>query len=979
MSCDPGAALPTFADPSTWTLSPVSCTNTATIHVNAGCGSTGYSIRLRRVQNAVTTTVYTTSIPDGPLSGTAFSYDDAPPCGNGEIGYYWEILCEGSVQSTSDTKSVFQGDNPTIVTDTLTHDPGSCENVATLRVTTPCGTCGGSAKLYRSQGGTPSFVPGEVVYTGAIGTGPTDNTFTHTETPPCIRGLYYYQWRIELTAGNTSGTAHSAVSGGAATITFEETTVDSVCNITSRIQVSKPCGECAGTVKLFRKLNTPPTFDAGEMVFSDTVPAGPLIGTQYEYTEAPGDGIWHYAWRVYADTAVVDDESSDMMVTAYCNPYIIQQVELPAGEFEKLIVLVQVTGSPAGGLIFTDKKILNLAEQRFEWWYHKNGGCAGFRLLTHELIDDEFFEDTIAQSWEVHVRIKLGGESDYTTWYRGVVRAVKHQEQGTDEYADINGYGYVEMLDKIQVQRIYAAGWTVKQIVDDIIATDVKPYTRIVRPVDLDITNGDSGVSASGYVIQDPVHFECSALRAIKWLAELQGGREWGVDAHRQFYFRPTSTDLGASFFLAKDVIDRVAGGKSFGQTNSIKMAGKSYGSRDHLKIREDVTDVTNYGRRETTVEVPWVTGDADASRWADNIINANKGRQDWAVITKKSVTSHLDASHPLPQITVYGEDVSNDVHTYDIAKIQYMEGGVRAPQEIREKGAPKKQGDSDQPLKAMYYLGKYPNDLIDELRERAYDQIEALKGRHKQVRVPNDVSNLPLAGHIPGEFLHYRRDVTNLDVTNNPAELQDYTNPRGVALTWLDKQWTKLSTRRTFHVLPSRGKYIGEMVSLITDVTSGQFGELRWWTGTAWEAVGSGSSGGGGGGSGASLGSLTPTSIEPDDTGVVGVATYASREDHQHAIVTDVALDVTNTNAEGVATSFSRSDHRHRGIRTVKLKGGADIDGYVDITNGIYIRITQTGNTLAFDVDDLVAYVNSLALAAYNPITDPVFWALMG
>src|SRR5678816_972383 len=96
----------------------------------------------------------------------------------------------------------------------------------------------------------------------------------------------------------------------------------------------------------------------------------------------------------------------------------------------------------------------------------------------------------------------------------------------------------------------------------------------------------------------------------------------------------------------------------------------------------------------------------------------------------------------------------------------------------------------------------------------------------------------------------------------------------------------------------------------------------------------------------------------DSDDTASPGVGTLASRDDHKHAIVTDVALDITNANAEGTGTSFSRADHRHRGIRTVKVKGQADIDGYVDITAGLYIRVTQSGQTLTFDVDDLVAYI---------------------
>jgi len=163
-------------------------------------------------------------------------------------------------------------------------------------------------------------------------------------------------------------------------------------------------------------------------------------------------------------------------------PYTIDPIQLPVGEMEKLLYLVQVTGSPAGGLVFTDKKVLNLAEQSLEWWYHKNGGCGAFRLLTHEFLDDADFNAATEEGWELHVRIKLGGEDVYSTWYRGVIRSIKNQEQGDDEYADIRGFGYIEMLDRLLVQRVYPAGLTVKQIVDDILERDVRPYTRIILP-----------------------------------------------------------------------------------------------------------------------------------------------------------------------------------------------------------------------------------------------------------------------------------------------------------------------------------------------------------------------------------------------------------------------------------------------------------------------------------------------------------------
>ena len=56
------------------------------------------------------------------------------------------------------------------------------------------------------------------------------------------------------------------------------------------------------------------------------------------------------------------------------------------------------------------------------------------------------------------------------------------------------------------------------------------------------------------------------------------------------------------------------------------------------------------------------------------------------------------------------------------------------------------------------------------------------------------------------------------------------------------------------------------------------------------------------------------PNTIEPDDAASAGVASSASRSDHEHGIVTAAPSDIglTGTNSEGAATSFARSNHVH-------------------------------------------------------------------
>ena len=65
--------------------------------------------------------------------------------------------------------------------------------------------------------------------------------------------------------------------------------------------------------------------------------------------------------------------------------------------------------------------------------------------------------------------------------------------------------------------------------------------------------------------------------------------------------------------------------------------------------------------------------------------------------------------------------------------------------------------------------------------------------------------------------------------------------------------------------------------------------------------------------GSGAGLSSSTPSEHGIGQSGAAGVATEASRGDHQHAIPAGVPVATGNENAEGTATTASRSDHVHQ------------------------------------------------------------------
>lgn len=499
---------------------------------------------------------------------------------------------------------------------------------------------------------------------------------------------------------------------------------------------------------------------------------------------------------------------------------------VPSEGVDEHYVLVRVTGSPATGLVFEDYKLLDAQHQRFEWWYYRNGGCGPFRFHMREELPES--DLAILEGWEIHVRIKLPAESDYTTWYRGVIRSIHSSRNGNEVLCEARGYGYVEMLNMIQVQRIYPPGLTVSAIVNDIIENDIKPHSRIVRPSDLGL--GDSGVDApvteTAYITAGEVHFECSALKALKFLADLQGNYEFGVDARRCIYFRDNTTvGISKNFFIDRDPIDLVGGGKAFDKLNQIKVEGKQFGVMEFLRIKGDPTDVTRYGLFERPIEVPWVTNDRDADRWADNIIARHASSEHWKTFTWQGVDRRLESPHPMNKIVLYGMDVTAVREEFRVGKIQYVKGGFARKGELKEIGDPVQQARVHQPvIVATIYAGAYRRDLVEELEQNLYDQVAAIKGKHKQFRNPQMVSVLPSEGRIGEE------EVALFDPTLK------VTYPFG----WDRTAWWPRQRARRVNTLPAYGIFPGEHVYVV----NGSSYKFYWWTGTAWVEIASSSSG---------------------------------------------------------------------------------------------------------------------------------------
>jgi hypothetical protein len=497
-----------------------------------------------------------------------------------------------------------------------------------------------------------------------------------------------------------------------------------------------------------------------------------------------------------------------------------------SGDENQQIYLVAPSYS-GSGWTFSDQRILNSTYRTMEWFYQRNGGCGSFRLILKEEFEEA--DEALLEGWEIQVRIKLEDEDDFTTWYRGIIRSVERRIVGTETVTEVRGQGYLEQLAKIQVQRRYPAGQRIDQIVGDILHNYIKPLTRIVKPADVDVTY-DGGIDASSYVTRGPIHFECSALRALKFLAELQGSREFGVSADRAFYFRAKATSFEDGLFQEQDLVDVIDAGQSLEKVNKLKVAGKQYGHVEALAIAQDVTDITNYGTYERTVETPWVEHQLDALRWAENIIAVRKGNYTWKSVSWNEVNKRLERNHPstaLGQLRIYGSDVSNEYDDLDIAKIKYIKGTPETRVEVNELGHPRPvPRNKSTLLRAVITAGAHLFDLGEDLEDKVVSQVEALKGRQKQFRNPNYDVTHPNSS----QYTLQPAQIHGL----YPPGVSDVTNSRLKETYWDAQEWNDLIGMRYRDATNFSGHFYGEELFVWEDVTR-QYGSKYYWNGTSW------------------------------------------------------------------------------------------------------------------------------------------------
>lgn len=133
---------------------------------------------------------------------------------------------------------------------------------------------------------------------------------------------------------------------------------------------------------------------------------------------------------------------------------------------------------------------------------------------------------------------------------------------GTENGFEFQGHGFYEHTSRVVVTGTYEHTLT-HLVVDDLVRRFLEPNTRVVYNA--------AKIATSNYTVTGPLKFIRTPFRdAMKQLANLAGGYEWGVDERREFFFRPEDTSVvdAARAWVGKQVETAVFRADSSGVVN---------------------------------------------------------------------------------------------------------------------------------------------------------------------------------------------------------------------------------------------------------------------------------------------------------------------------------------------------------------------------------------------------------------------------
>lgn len=239
--------------------------------------------------------------------------------------------------------------------------------------------------------------------------------------------------------------------------------------------------------------------------------------------------------------------------------------------------------------------------------------------------------------------------------------------------------GYVTKLADVKISgTTWAAGTTVKSIVQDIMTSFVQTASRI--------TYTASNIVGS-YALAGSFTPNGSALSVLRTLALLQGSTEWGVSEsnppHLYFVADSTATSETAQVMLGRDAGRLGASGSFQRAYNRVKVLGKWSSGTQVTGTYNDAAAQALYGVREYEVAYPAISHATDAQRLAQNIAAAQSAGDASLYGTILGPDTRIEPARTTagaaitgtPKVTFHGSDGVQQTELPERVEYRYKKG----------------------------------------------------------------------------------------------------------------------------------------------------------------------------------------------------------------------------------------------------------------------------------------------------------------
>lgn len=230
------------------------------------------------------------------------------------------------------------------------------------------------------------------------------------------------------------------------------------------------------------------------------------------------------------------------------------------------------------------------------WDYLRIGGCGQANVILKSKYNSQI-DRSIKPSDEIRVYI------DNKLRYSGKLQRRIRRVTVEDEEIALIFYGYVNELDDIIVDQTYAEQ-EISEVVKDILDNNIIGVKKI--------TYDAADIESTDYTVQS-VDFNHSCADAIRFLAELAGDVEWGVDRNKKFYFKRRERTVKRAYILGRDVADYLDEFKYEDVVNRVRV----HGSNGLIVNNPSSQSISIFGERQKNLFESSIVEGSDANRLA--------------------------------------------------------------------------------------------------------------------------------------------------------------------------------------------------------------------------------------------------------------------------------------------------------------------------------------------------------------------------